>query len=55
MSDTDHDAHDGCLCGCDHAEHEVTPDHELPAAQGGVQGDKKPRRRPKADRTRVED
>lgn len=54
MSDTDHDAHDGCLCGCDHAEHEATPDHELPAAQGGVQGDKKPRR-PKADRTRVED
>lgn len=54
MSDTDHDAHDGCLCGCDHAEHEATPDHELPAAQGGVQGDRKPRRK-KVTRTSVED
>jgi hypothetical protein len=45
MTEDDHDARDGCLCGADHAEHEVTPDHELPAATGGVQGDKKPRLR----------
>jgi hypothetical protein len=44
----EHDEHehvDGCLCGADHAEHEVTPDHELPAARGGVEGDRKPRKR----------
>lgn len=50
----DHDAHDGCLCDHPHAEHEATPDHELPAAKGGVQGDKRPRK-PKTDRTSVEE
>jgi hypothetical protein len=42
----EHDEHehaDGCLCGLDHAEHEATPDDELPPATGGVE---KPRRRP---------
>jgi hypothetical protein len=38
-----HEHADGCLCGLDHAEHEATPDDELPPATGGVE---KPRRRP---------
>lgn len=51
----DHDQIDGCLCGLDHAEHEVTEDHDLPAAVGGVQGDRKPRKpRCKGTRTSVE-
>jgi hypothetical protein len=50
----DHDAVDGCLCGHDHAEHEPTPDHDLPAAKGGVQGDKAPRKR-RATKTSVKD
>ncbi|WP_187278144.1 hypothetical protein [Methylobacterium sp. WL7] len=55
MSDPhDPDAHDGCLCGHDCSEHEVTEDHDLPEAQGGVEGDKKPRRR-RPTRTSVED
>lgn len=52
----EHDEHehiDGCLCGQDHAEHEATPDHDLPEAQGGVEGDRKPRRK-KPTRTSVE-
>jgi hypothetical protein len=52
----DHDEHediDGCLCGAPHAEHEATPDHELPEARGGVEGDRKPRLR-KPTRTSVE-
>jgi hypothetical protein len=53
----EHDEHehiDGCLCGHPHEEHEATPDHELPAAKGGVQGDTRPRRR-KPTKTAVED
>ena len=44
MSEDEHE--EGCLCG-QHplAKHEVTEDHDLPAARGGVQGDRKPRRR----------
>jgi hypothetical protein len=53
----EHDEHehvDGCLCGLDHSEHDATPDDDLPAAIGGVQGDPKPRiRRRKSDRTAV--
>jgi hypothetical protein len=52
----EHDEHehvDGCLCGHPQEEHEATPDHELPAAQGGVQGDRKPRRK-KTDRASVD-
>jgi hypothetical protein len=41
----DHDAVDGCLCGHPRAEHEATEDHDLPAAVGGVQGDRAPRAR----------
>lgn len=47
----EHDEHcceehlDGCLCHAPVADHEATADHELPAAHGGVQGDRKPRRR----------
>jgi hypothetical protein len=52
-SEDNYDTHDGCLCGLDHSAHEATPDHELPAAQGGVQGDQKPRRK-KSDRTAVQ-
>jgi hypothetical protein len=51
----EHDEHehaDGCLCGQDHTEHEATADHDLPEARGGVEGDKKPRRR-KPTRTSV--
>jgi hypothetical protein len=44
MTERDHEEHDGCLCGCDHSEHELTPDIDLPAAVGGVQGDAKPRK-----------
>jgi hypothetical protein len=42
---------DGCLCHAPVADHEATADHELPAATGGVQGDRKPRkpRRPAAE------
>lgn len=53
MSDHPDEHVDGCLCDCDHAEHEATEDHNLPAAVGGVQGDRKPRRR-KATRTALE-
>jgi len=52
----EHDEHehvDGCLCGHPQEEHEATPDHELPPAQGGVQGDRMPRKR-RATRTAVE-
>lgn len=41
----DHDHADGCLCGQDHAEHEATLDHDLPAADGGVEERRKPRAR----------
>lgn len=41
--DHDHEHEDGCLCDTDHAEHVLTKDVELPAAQGGVQGDRKPK------------
>jgi hypothetical protein len=35
---------EGCLCGCEPlGDHEITPDHDLPATHGGVQGDRKPR------------
>lgn len=54
---SDHDKHehaDGCLCDCDHGTHEATEDHDLPEAIGGVEGDKKPRRR-RPTRTSVED
>jgi hypothetical protein len=54
MSDPhDHDGPDGCLCGHPQEEHEATPDHELPAAKGGVQGDRGPRKR-RATRTSIE-
>ena len=51
MSD-DHDERDGCLCDCDHAEHEPTLDQDLPPATGGIAGERKARRRP--TRTAVE-
>ncbi len=41
----DHDHVDGCLCGHDQAEHESTSDHDLPAAEGGVETPRTPRRR----------
>ncbi|KMO33309.1 hypothetical protein VQ02_21175 [Methylobacterium variabile] len=41
----DHDHADGCLCGHDHADGEATHDHDLPAAEGGVEAARKPRRR----------
>ncbi|MEE8629073.1 hypothetical protein [Methylobacterium ajmalii] len=41
----DHDHVDGCLCGHDHAEHEATLDHDLPAAGGGVEEQRKRRSR----------
>lgn len=46
---------DGCLCHAPVAEHEATADHELPAARGGVEGDHRKARKPKADRTHVEE
>ena len=52
MPDDEHEHADGCLCGLDHSEHEPTLDHDLPPAVGGVQGERKPRRRP--TRTSVE-
>ena len=45
----DHDHADGCLCGHGRAEHEATLDHDLPAAEGGVEERRK--RRPRATKT----
>lgn len=46
MTEDEHDKADGCRCGCEPlADHEATEDHDLPEALGGVEGDKKPRRR----------
>ncbi|MGX7708978.1 hypothetical protein [Methylobacterium sp. Gmos1] len=45
----DHDHADGCLCGLDHGEHDATLDHDLPAAEGGVEAPRK--RRQRATRT----
>lgn len=41
----DHDHVDGCLCGHDHVDDDGTPDHDLPAAEGGVELPRPPRRR----------
>jgi hypothetical protein len=49
----DHDHADGCLCGHDHGEQDATQDQDLPAATGGVEGERKPRRR-KGTRAAVE-
>jgi hypothetical protein len=44
--DEDDEHADGCLCGTGGAvqDHEATGDEHLPAATGGVQGDRAPRR-----------
>jgi hypothetical protein len=49
----DHDHADGCLCGHDHADRDATLDHDLPAADGGVEERRK--RRPRATRTSTGD
>jgi hypothetical protein len=45
--DADEGEHaDGCLCGADPvSQHELTQDHQLPAATGGVVGDRAKRSR----------
>lgn len=48
----DPEHHDGCLCGQPLAEHEATADEDLPAATGGVEPARKPRR--KGTRTAIE-
>lgn len=52
----EHDEHcsepDGCLCHAPVADHEATADHDLPAAKGGVVGDRAPRKR-KTDKAAV--
>ena len=54
MAEHDHE-HGECLCGGDPlADHEVTNDCDLPAALGGVQGDRKPRQpKRRSDKTAV--
>ena len=46
----EHEHDDGCLCHNPVGEHEATRDHELPAARGGIEGDRKPRRATPAKR-----
>lgn len=44
--DDDDEHADGCMCGAQPVtDHEATHDNELPAATGGVQGDRVPRRK----------
>ena len=44
-TDDGEDHVEGCLCGTGHRvlEHEATADADLPAAMGGVRGDRPPR------------
>lgn len=35
--ENDHEEHDGCLCDIEIADHEITPDENLPQAVGGVE------------------
>jgi hypothetical protein len=50
----EHEDHDGCLCHAPVTAIEATRDRDLPEAQGGVEGDIKPRARRKGDRTSVQ-
>jgi hypothetical protein len=38
-ADQDDDDTDGCVCGMDHLDEDVTSDEELPNASGGVETD----------------